>query len=124
MSEERAGPGGGAAVLQEIDPDLNIFALANGLDLLREPEGRVLEWYRDGMERRIHIAPSRESPDGAVDLEIGAGARRESDRVKLYLRREYRDGVAPGELKGLLPEAIEASNALTRGDMDRDGREG
>ena len=76
------------------------------------------------MERRIHIAVAGTSPEGGVDLAVGAGARRESDRVKLHLLRPFREGVAPGELKGLLPEAIEASNALTRDDVDRDGAEG
>ena len=121
MSQEHGGPGAGReTALQAIDPELNIFALANGVDLLRESERRVLEWYRDGMERRIHIEPSG---DGGVDLAIGAGARRESDRARLDLVRAFRDGVAPGQLKGLLPEAIEAANALTRQDVDRDGSE-
>lgn len=124
MSQEQGGPGAGReAALQAIDPELNVFALANGVDLLREPRGRVLEWYREGMERRIHIEPSGDAPAGGVDLAVGAGARRESDKVMLDLVRVFRTGAAPGELRSLLPEAIEAANALTREDVDRDGAE-
>lgn len=124
MSQEHGGSGAGReSALQAIDPELNIFALANGVDLMREPQRRVLEWYREGMERRIHIEPSGDVPAGGVDLAVGAGARRESDKVRLDLVRAFREGVAPGELRGLLPEAIEAANALTREDVDRDGSE-
>jgi hypothetical protein len=125
MSDETAGsaagddPGG--AVLREIDPDLNIFALANGLDLFRDPGGapaRVLEWYRDGMERRIHLTPSSVRA-GALDVAVGALARREG--VKIELRRPFQAAVAPSRLRTVLPQAIEGGNALARDQVEREG---
>ncbi|MSR37161.1 MAG: hypothetical protein EXR95_11070 [Gemmatimonadetes bacterium] len=57
-----APSGGGerrpAASLEAVDRKLNVFALANGMDLSRREETRVLEWYRDGLERRIRVEPS------------------------------------------------------------------
>lgn len=126
MTDELAGAGAEGSqpegVLQEIDSSLNIFALANGLDLFRDPDGspaRMLEWYRDGMERRIHVVAAATSPSGALDLEVSAIARHEG--TKLELRRGFRTAVAPGQMKAALPEAIEAANGLTRADVERDG---
>jgi hypothetical protein len=126
MTDELAGTGAGdtpgAAVLREIEASLNIFALANGLDLIRNPGGahaRILEWYRDGMERRIYVMPSAASPGGALDVEVGAVARK--DGGKTELRQAFRAAVAPGELKAALPEAIEAANGVARADVERDG---
>jgi hypothetical protein len=125
MSDEAAGPPAGddpgGAVLREIDSDLNIFALANGLDLYRDPGGgraRVLEWYRDGMERRIHLTPSSEQ-SGTVDLAVGALARREG--VKIELRRPFQAGVATSRLRTVLPQAIDGGNALARDQVEREG---
>jgi hypothetical protein len=127
MSDERTGSGSESpspgAVLQEIDSDLNIFALANGLDLYRDPEdrpARVLEWYGDQMERRIVLTPVAGRSARGLDLAIGAESRREGRRH--LLSRPFRTGVAPGELRDTLPRAIDAANALTRAEVESEGR--
>ena len=101
--------------MQEIDPDLTLFALAEALDLHRDEDGgpnRVLEWYRDGMERRIVLRPAAATPDGGLDVEVVAVVTIEGDRH--WTRRPLREGIAPGELRTVLPKALEAANALTR----------
>ncbi len=129
MSQEPTGPGGeeqpAGSVLQEIDSDLNIFALANGTDLLRDPAGRperIFEWYRDGMERHIIVTPAADSPDGAIDLAVGARLRQ--DGAYRSLRRPFRASVAPGELRAALPLAIDAANELTRDAVESEGEPG
>ena len=126
MSESPLDSSRTGGVLSEIDPDLTIFALANGLDLLRDPDGhpaRVLEWYSEKMERRIVLTPaggpSSGGPAGALDVAVAAEAR--LDGAKRELRRSFRTAVAPGQLKATLPEAIEAGNALTRSEVEAEG---
>lgn len=112
-------PGG---VLAEIDADLNIFALANGLDLLRDPDGRparVLEWYREQMERRLVLTPAAQAPETAVDIELNVEAR--VDGQKRLLSRGFLEATAPGDLRASLPRAIDACNALGRADVEREG---
>jgi hypothetical protein len=109
-------------VLEEIDPDLNIFALANGLDLLRDPgdrPARVLEWYREQMERRLVLTPSAEAPDTAVDVELHVEAR--VDGQRRLLSRGFLEATPPGELREALPRAVEACNALDKADVEREG---
>jgi hypothetical protein len=58
---DATGEGGGRrpeASVEAVDRKLNVFALANGMDLSRRGRTRVLEWYRDGLERRIRVEPS------------------------------------------------------------------
>lgn len=109
------GDGGGEA-FAPVDADLNIFALANGMDLFfdhADPPDRVLEWFRDGLERRIHLRPAS---GNAFDLEVAA--RGKIDGVRRERRQPFRDGVAPGQLKRLLVAAIDAANEIHRDDLD------
>jgi hypothetical protein len=108
-------------VLQEIDPDLNIFALANGVDLLRDadPPARVLEWYRDGMDRRVVVTPAA-GDSGGVDLAVQAEARGDAGRRRLT--HPFQAGAAPGQLREVLPRAVDACNALARADVEREGQ--
>lgn len=104
--------GDGAELLRALDPDLNIFALANGVDLLHDEGGgpnRVLEWFSEGMERRIHLDPSG---PGAVDLDIAARGRRGAGPP---LRVRFETGVTATVLKPTLGRAVDAANALTPG---------
>ena len=101
-------------VLQSLDTDLNIYALANGMELLRdrvEAPDRVLTWYSDGAERQIVIRPAAGSE--AVDVHVGVGGggphHRPPERTE-----PFRTGVAPGELRRLLDDATTAANALAR----------
>lgn len=114
MNRDGTGPQP-SRVPQGLDEVLNIFALANSVDLIHgEGRDRVLEWYRDRGTRRIHLMCGDAS---SFDLDIaaefsGGGARHE-------VRERFRTGVAAGEIKGLLVEAIDAANALVaRGESE------
>jgi hypothetical protein len=106
----RPAGGGEAPALEAVDPVLNIFALANSMDLHRDhldPPDRVLEWFRDGLERRIHLMPAE---GGAITVQLAAGTWGERDtghRVTLG------DPVSAADLKRRLSEAVDAANALT-----------
>ncbi len=95
-------------VPQGLDEILNIFALANSIDLVQgEERNRVLEWYRDRGARRIHLIPGEGS---SYDLDVAAEFTLEG--VRREVRDRFRSGVAAGELRALLVEAIDAANAL------------
>lgn len=95
-------------VPQGLDEILNIFALANSIDLVHGQErDRVLEWYRDRGARRIHLAPGE---GASYDLDVAAEFTQ--DGVRHEVRNRFRSGVAAGELRALLVEAIDAANAL------------
>ena len=107
------------APLLDIDPELNIFALANGLDLLRNQSrlpDRTLEWYRDGMERRIRL-----TAEAADRFRVTVEASRRKNGEPLLATAELRAAVTAAELsdelRSLLAEGVEAANALTRDDL-------
>lgn len=109
----------------DIDPELNIYALANGLDLLKNDSGRpdrTLEWYRDRMERRVRLVSAGVSPPRCS---IQVGASRKEDGVRLEVLRTVLDD-APFDdlrsgLRGMISEAIDRANELTRDDLRNDG---
>ena len=96
---------------QGLDEVLNIFALANSIDLVQgDGRDRVLEWYRDRGTRRIHLVPGDAS---SFDVDVAAeftvsGVRRE-------VRSRFRSSVAEGEIRALLVEAVDGANALIVG---------
>lgn len=99
---------GASRAPQGLDEILNIFALANSIDLIQGHErDRVLEWYRDRGARRIHLTPG---DDSSYDLDVSAEFKIEGTRHEV--RDRFRSGVAAGELRGLLVEAIDVANAL------------
>lgn len=110
------------SVLRQIDSDLTIFALANGLDLRRDedPPARTLTWYRDGMDRRIVLTPADASDPGAVDVAVESEARVGPERRAL--RRPFREATELAALRALLPEAVDCCNDLTRDEVEREGR--
>ncbi|MGD2068246.1 MAG: hypothetical protein PVI57_06130 [Gemmatimonadota bacterium] len=106
-------------VLLSVDSVLNIFALANGLDLFRnqsEVPDRTLEWYREGMERRILIRA--EGPDRFV---ITVAASRRRGGVPIEASRPLRPALGADELREglrtLLAEGVDAANGLTEADL-------
>ena len=118
---ETGGAGGDEAPLLEIDARLNVYALANGLDLLKNASGapdRTLEWYRDGMERRIRIVATGGAP-APLALRAGAARSRGGRRRETWV--PVRDGITPGEIMddptGILEDAIRRADALTRDDL-------
>ncbi len=107
MNRDETGTGA-SRVPQGLDEILNIFALANSIDLIQgQGSDRVLEWYRDRGARRIHLMPGE---GASYDLEVAAEFTVEGARHEV--RDRFRSGVAAGELRSLLIEAIDAANAL------------
>lgn len=111
---------GNEASLLDIDPDLNIFALANGMDLLKNRSGRperTLEWYREGMERRIGI----EADEEKGSLRIWVGATRKKEGRRWEARREVENGVTLADfrakLRDGLSDCVDEANHLTRDDL-------
>ena len=103
-------------VLQSLDADLNIYALANGMELIRnrgETPDRVLTWYSDGAERQIIVTAHGEEPSQAVDVFVGVGGGGLQHRPPEHTE-PYREAIAPGELRRLLDGAVELANGLTR----------
>jgi len=117
----RRSDGADEQLLEQIDPDLNIFALANGLDLYRDRSDRpdrVLEWYRDGLLRRVRIVAVEAD---RLDVHFGAARRLTGDGPHGWWPLE--EGL-PGEelassFRSLLAEAVARANDVTRDDLDR-----
>jgi hypothetical protein len=53
---ERSGYGG--SPFRDADASFNMYALANGMDLVKADKLRRFEWYRDGMDRGILVSIS------------------------------------------------------------------
>ena len=109
----------GADPLEPLDPDLTIFALANGLDLERESQGapcRILVWYREGLERSIRIDPAG---DDAASVRIHARSGRSSAPGEVHrdLRPATPIGELTADLRKLLAEALERANGLAEDDL-------
>ena len=103
-------------VLNTLDSELNIFALANGMELIRDRSGspdRVLTWYSDGAERQIIVTAHAAQPEGAVDVRVGVGGGGLDHRPP-EATESFREGIAPGELRKLLEEAVTSANNLIR----------
>jgi hypothetical protein len=114
MTEARAGGGDRrpAGPMDALDRKLNVFALANGMDLDRRGGARVLGWYRDGMERRVRIEP------GAADgtWAIRAAAAPDAGAAQGELVRTLESALDPDEVlarfRDLLAGAMDAANAF------------
>ena len=95
---------------EALDGKLNIFALANGIDLKREAASRRLEWHRDGLERGILVEVS-----DAGAFTVSALAWNHGDPSPA--RRDVRcagleaDEIVAG-LSAILQTTLDAANAL------------
>ena len=100
----------GNQAFEILDPRLNVFALANGTDLLKEPGERRLVWYRDGLERGVLI---RAASDGTVATIALAWKRGDAGSER---SAPHRDGLDAAELaqhlSAILDEAVNQANAL------------
>lgn len=101
---------GGASVRTDpfasIDPKLNVYALANGMDLTKGPRHRRLEWFKEGLERGILI-----EANGDGSIEVGAVAWRTSSDV-VGARAPVGGGLAATDVMALLDRALETANGL------------
>lgn len=100
-----------ADAFEAVDPKLTIYALANGMDLLKDPPGeRCLHWYRDGRERGVVITVE---PDGSLSLAAAAWMIRAPEGRETH---PVRSGVRPAEmsdrLSDTLAEVVDAANRL------------
>lgn len=106
---QRHGSGGGGP-FEVLDPKLNIFALANGMDLTKEPSSRLLGWYREGLERGILL---ESGPDGTITVTALCW---KTNHLPAARRATHREAVAPealaAELSAVLESALESANTL------------
>jgi hypothetical protein len=99
-------PAGEANVFEAIDPKLNMFALANGMDLLKSDESRRLVWFMGGLERGLEITSG--SPDG-FSIDASAWPTRSPDELKTA---PVSEGVAGSDVTGTLEQGIEVANSI------------
>lgn len=96
--------------LDALDPTLTMFALANGMDLVREPSVRRLEWYRDGLDRGIRLEAG---PDGGLAASALAWNREDPGAAPRSKRLDPLPPAPPSRtLTAALEEALRAANAL------------
>ena len=121
MTDARGGGGDGrpGASIEAVDRKLNVFALANGMDLDRRGDVRVLGWFRDGLERSIRVEPG----EGAGTWAIRAAAVRDGRTRVGEIVRTLEAALGPDEIlarfRELLPGAVEAANAITSEEGER-----
>lgn len=102
---ERGGAREGDGPLERLDPTLNIYALANGMDLDKEPSLRRLRWYRDGLERGIVLEAGT---DGSVSV---SAVSWETDDPTSERRAPERDTLPAEDLSARLSIILEAALA-------------
>ena len=104
MAERDPGPFGA------VDPKLTIFALANGMDLVKDDGFRRLEWYRDGRERGIHVEAT---PDGALQVTVRAWSTGDASSVITGSQGPpHAPEAMARNLSAILGQALEAANGL------------
>lgn len=106
MAKQRGGESG---PFEGIDSKLTIYALANGMDLAKEPGVRRLGWYRDGREREVRIAAR------GGGFALTASAWKTSDAEDRHTAPLGEVGSAPELLERLsafLEEGQERANGL------------
>lgn len=103
---EGSQPDAGGRGFEAIDAKLNVFALANGMDLTRTDGSRRLSWFNDGRERglRIEAVGSESYAVEAMAWHTKAPGDATSGTVT--------ESVAQTELMATLEAAIEHANAL------------
>ena len=109
-------------LLRELDPVLNVFALANGLDLHKNvsgPHDRLLGWYREGMERFLRLEPEPDGTGRFVDWAEALHSRqRAARRGRRPVERALTADSLRRELRALLERGIEQANALGTSDLE------
>ncbi|MDX1492653.1 MAG: hypothetical protein R3253_01165 [Longimicrobiales bacterium] len=89
-----------------VDSNLTVFALANGIDLVKGEGHRRLEWFSEGLERGIVIEVRG---DGAFDVTALTWRGRSPGRRSEAVVAE--EVPAPG-LRDTLAQAIDTANGL------------
>jgi hypothetical protein len=109
--QRQPGVGGMGGPFEVLDATLNIYALANGMDLVKEPGRRTLGWYREGLERGILIEAS-----GTGALSVSAACWKTSDPSVRRTAPQH-EAILPdhlaSHLSATLEAALEAANGLS-----------
>ena len=93
-----------------VDATLTVFALANGMDLVREPSARRLEWYLDESDRGILLEAGA---DGGLAVSALAWDREQPRAPARVQPLEPLPGApSPRGLTAALELALKAANAL------------
>lgn len=103
MSDGATPAGGGA--FEAIDPRLNVFALANGMDLTKGAGTRRLEWFTDGLERGILV----EVEDAGFRVGVLSWRTGSTEIVK---QASVGGALSAEDVMGILDSAIETANQL------------
>ena len=109
MSGEFEHGGSGGSPFSGVDSKLTMYALANGMDLMKDEGSRRLAWYRDGMDRGISV-----SLTAGGELEVTAMAwSGDPDGAR---RQKVGDALTPDDLTAqlstVLDGATETANTL------------
>lgn len=106
MSEGMSSGADAARPWEDVDPRLNVFALANGMDLSKGEGFRRLEWFSEGRERGIFIECGEDSTFRVSVLSWESGSTDERHQSTLG------SGLSARDLSVALAGAIDAANAL------------
>ena len=91
---------------EAVDPKLNVFALANGMDLTKSDDSRSLEWFTEGLERSLPI-----EPDGTATFSVHARAWKPKSPDEVT-EESLGEEVSAEDLMSLFTTGIESANAL------------
>jgi len=110
MGGATQNPAEGGHLFDAVDATLTVFALANGMDLVRGISGRKLEWYLDGSDRGVLLEARA---DGALTVTALAWDRNVPQVPPRTKSLESLPAAAPARaLTAALEKALEAANAL------------
>lgn len=96
----------GGGFFDDIDPNLTVFALANGLDLAKSEGHRRLEWFSERLERGLVIEAAGPERFDLSAIAWPSGEPEARSEVSIA------EGIDASELKAALSKAIETANAL------------
>ena len=106
MSEGMHAGAHGGDPFEAIDPRLNVFALANGMDLSKGSGFRRLEWFTEGLERGILI-----EADGDDGFRLGV-LTWPTGSTEISAQASVGGDLSGEDLIGQLQTAIDAANEL------------
>ena len=107
MVNEATDARAGDNPFEELDPRLTIFALANGMDLVKEPDSRRLEWFSEGLERAIRIQVEDADSFSLTVLSW------KSRKMETLVEAPLTSGASTADVGNALNDAIESANGLT-----------
>ncbi len=110
MSDETHSGTGDRGLFTAIDAKLNMFALANGMDLLKGDADRRLEWFTDGMERGIVIEAATAGSAGSFRVRVISWPTGSAESISDA--SDIGDSLSAEEITTVLADAIDVANRL------------